>query len=76
MFQFSALGSAPAFWNLMQTKLESRGIRTDAVMLNYSEYKIFPRSRLLTHFFDFSTRPGRHVSCAAKASGTVNSASL
>ena len=52
MFQFGAVGSAPAFWNLTRRKLESRGIQTDAVILNYSEYKISPRSRsrLSTHF--------------------------
>ena len=36
-FLFGALGSAPAFWNLIQKQLGSRGIQTDAVMLNYSE---------------------------------------
>ena len=49
VFQFSATGSAPAFWNLIQRKLESKGIQTDAVMLNYSEYMISPRSRLPMH---------------------------
>ena len=54
MFQFGAVGSAPAFWNLIQKKLESRGIQTDAVILNYSEYKsplvqvlVYPHSVIL-----------------------------
>ena len=32
----------------MQRNLESRGIQTDAVILNYSEYRISTRSRVLT----------------------------
>ena len=39
---------APAFWNSIQGELDSRGIHTDAVMLNYSEHRTFSRSRLLT----------------------------
>jgi hypothetical protein len=39
-FVFSAFTSAPAFWNLIQRELDSRGKRTDAVILNYSEQRI------------------------------------
>ena len=76
VFQFDAGGSAPAFWNLIQRKLESRGIRTDAVILDYSEYRISLLVYSHTLFIYFSTRPGWHVSCTAKASSTVNSASI
>ena len=39
-FLFSAFMSAPAFWNLIQRELDSRGTQTDAAMLNYSEQGI------------------------------------
>jgi hypothetical protein len=76
VFQFGAFASAAEFWNLTQRKLESRGIQMDAVILNYSEHRISPHSRLYLHICDFSSPPRRYVSCTAEASGTVNSASL
>jgi len=36
--------------NLIKRELDSRGIHSDAVMLNYSEHRTFSRSRLLTYF--------------------------
>ncbi|KIM41787.1 hypothetical protein M413DRAFT_71609 [Hebeloma cylindrosporum] len=77
-FLFGALPSAPAFWNLIQRELDSRGIQTDAVMLDYTlvpdaTFPVELRQAVLSiqHLFTLGFKPGNIQLVGDSAGGAL-----
>ncbi|KIM41786.1 hypothetical protein M413DRAFT_445012 [Hebeloma cylindrosporum] len=77
-FLYSAISSAPAFWNLLQRKLDSRGIQTDIATLNYTLVPdaMFPvqlRQAVLSiqHLFTLGFKPGNIQLVGDSAGGAL-----